>query len=84
MDNADIEHRFAFHPAATEEKRTRHRSARNACLLAAERINMLCPEGREKSLAITKLEEAMMWANAAIARVSDVDGDGGGDGGGDA
>ena len=28
----------------------------------------LCPESRELSLAITKLEEAVMWANAAIAR----------------
>lgn len=28
----------------------------------------LCPESRELSLALTKLEEAVMWANAAIAR----------------
>lgn len=27
-----------------------------------------CPESREKSLAFTKLEECVMWANAAIAR----------------
>lgn len=27
-----------------------------------------CPECRETSLAITKLEEAIFWANAAIAR----------------
>jgi len=27
-----------------------------------------CPECRETSLAFTKLEEAIMWANAAIAR----------------
>jgi hypothetical protein len=31
-------------------------------------INDLCPESREKSLAITNLEQAVMWANAAIAR----------------
>jgi len=27
-----------------------------------------CPPSRELSLALTKLEEAVMWANAAIAR----------------
>ena len=31
-------------------------------------IDELCPNSREKSLAMTKLEEAVMWANAAIAR----------------
>jgi hypothetical protein len=34
----------------------------------AEIINALCPESREKSLAITNLEECSMWANASIAR----------------
>jgi hypothetical protein len=28
----------------------------------------LVPAGRELSLALTKLEEAMMWANDGIAR----------------
>lgn len=26
-----------------------------------------CPAGRELNLALTKIEEAVMWANAAIA-----------------
>jgi hypothetical protein len=29
-----------------------------------------CPDSRERSLAITKLEEVVMWANASIARRS--------------
>lgn len=68
IDHADLEHRFAFHPAATQEKRDEHTSIRQACHEAAKRINELAPDGREKALAITKLEEAMMWANAAVAR----------------
>ena len=68
MDPADIKHRFAFPAAADQEKRDAHASARQACRQAAERIDELCPEGREKALAITKLEEAMFWANAALAR----------------
>ena len=31
-------------------------------------IDGLCPDSREKSLAMTKLEECAMWANASIAR----------------
>jgi hypothetical protein len=31
-------------------------------------IENTCPESREKSLAITNLEQAVMWANASIAR----------------
>ncbi len=68
MDAAELQHRFDFHPATTVEKQGQHGSVRHACKTAAHRINELCPNGREKSLAITKLEEAMMWANAAIAR----------------
>lgn len=34
----------------------------------AELVFALAPESRERSLAFTKLEEAIMWANAAIAR----------------
>ena len=30
-------------------------------------IDMCCPESREKSLAMTKLEECVMWASKSIA-----------------
>ncbi len=39
--------------------------------LARGLASLICrnaPESRERSLAMTKLEEAVMWANAAIAR----------------
>ena len=31
-------------------------------------IEEFCPDSREKSLAITNLEQFVMWANASIAR----------------
>lgn len=70
MDIADLGHRFAFHAAPDDEKRNAHSSVRATCLDAALRINDLAPDGREKSLAITALEEAMMWGNAALARAT--------------
>lgn len=31
-------------------------------------IDKHCPNCREKALAMTKLEESVMWSNASIAR----------------
>lgn len=68
MAPEDIAHRFAFHAATTQEKRDAHTSVRQHCRQLADYINDNVPDGREKSLAITRIEEAMMWANAALAR----------------
>lgn len=68
MGAADIEHRFDFHPAATAEKRGEHGSVRAAAKELALFIDANVPDGREKAVALTKVEEAMFWANAAIAR----------------
>ncbi|WP_301119605.1 Acb2/Tad1 domain-containing protein [Mycolicibacterium fortuitum] len=69
--SADIDHRFDFHPATTEEKRAEHGSVRSACKELAHKLDRDLPPGREKALAVTKLEETMFWANAAIARAVD-------------
>lgn len=68
MQPTDIENRFAFHAATTEEKRDAHTSVRQQCRQLADFLNEQLPEGREKSLAVTKLEEVMFWGNAALAR----------------
>jgi hypothetical protein len=68
VDPKDIEHRFAFHAASTQEKRDEHTSVRQQCRQLADSLNEALPEGREKAVVMTKLEEVMFWANAAIAR----------------
>lgn len=70
MSIPDIENRFAFHAATTQEKRDEHSSVRVRLGAAAHYVDAHVPDGREKALAITKLEEAMFWANAAIARAN--------------
>lgn len=68
MQTEDIESRFSFHPAKTEHARDSHECVRSECKRLATLFNEFLPEGREKSVAITKLEEVMFWANASIAR----------------
>lgn len=40
---------------------------REHALTLYHNINLLCPNSREKSLAITNLEQAIMWTNRSIA-----------------
>jgi len=67
MEPKEITNRFQYHPP-DEAKKIAHETMRSACLSLAEALNAALPEGREKSLAVTHLEEVMFWANAAIAR----------------
>lgn len=71
MAPADIAHRFAFHAATTDEKRDAHTSVRQQCRQLADFLNAQLPDVREKSTAITKLEEVMFWGNVALARQND-------------
>ena len=64
----DLENRFTYHPPETEEQISRYASIRAAALALAEYILNNTLESREQSLAITKLEEVVFWANASIAR----------------
>jgi hypothetical protein len=67
MDADDITHRFTYH-RPDGDKAARHEQVREQMLVTAHRIDELCTTGRELFLAMTALEEAMMWANASIAR----------------
>lgn len=69
MDPIELENRFTFHPATTDKRKDDHLNVRNLCLDLAEELNGLLPEGREKSLAVTQLEQVMFWGNAALARL---------------
>lgn len=62
-----LENNFTYH-APKPGQPQRYESLRHLAHTYAETILSYCPSSRERSLAITKLEEAVMWANAAIAR----------------
>jgi len=67
MTSVEMNLRFTYH-LPTREQILAYDVIRTTAKSLACAIDATCPDSREKSLAITKLEEAMMWANAAIAR----------------
>lgn len=67
MTDDQIHNNFSYH-APDQRQTVKYAQLRAEAKALAFIINGFCPESREKSLAMTKLEEAIMWANASIAR----------------
>lgn len=65
--NEQIENNFMYH-APKDGQAGKYTQLRAKAKELAYLIDKTCPNSREKSLAVTKLEEAIMWANASIAR----------------
>ena len=67
----EIECRFTYHaPKPGLGQQEKYQEIRDLAKKLAYMIEFDCIESREKALAMTRLEEAVMWANASIARRS--------------
>jgi hypothetical protein len=69
LKQEELDIRFTYH-APKPDQPEKYTQIRAAAMALAKLISQHCPTCREESLAITALEEAVMWANAAIARRS--------------
>jgi hypothetical protein len=67
IGDADLANRFTHHSPKGDQA-DRYQKIRSTAHDMALCIDELAPDSREKSLAVTHLEETVMWANAAIAR----------------
>jgi hypothetical protein len=67
MDSETIDRNFKYH-TPKEGQPAIYQAIRDKAKELAVLLQASVPEGREKSLAFAKLEEAVMWGNAGIAR----------------
>jgi len=68
-ENEQIENNFTYH-SPKDGQNEKYELLRAKAKHLAYVIDESCPMSREKSLAMTNLEQAVMWANASIARSS--------------
>ena len=66
-DSLGLDKRFTYQPPKDDQPE-RYVMIRAAAKAFADVIENLTPQSREQSLAITKIEESVFWANASIAR----------------
>ena len=63
----DLQNRFLYHPPPNQARIDAHATVSNQCLQMAIDLSLICPKGRNLSIALTRLEEVRMRANAALA-----------------
>lgn len=62
-----LENNFTYHPP-DEISAVKYTEIRDRAKLFARFLLETCPPTRERSLAITAIENSVFWANASIAR----------------
>lgn len=62
-----IENNFKYRPVK-DDQAERYNLLRSLAKNLARAINANCPDSREKALAITNLEESVVWSIEAISR----------------
>jgi hypothetical protein len=67
LTDSELENRFTYH-APKEGQTEKYELLRNQGKQLAQLLVANVPSSRELMVAITKLEEAIFWANAGIAR----------------
>jgi hypothetical protein len=67
IDQERVKKDFTYHPPKDDQAQ-RYDLIRYTAQVFAEIVMRMSPESREKSLSLTKIDEAVFWANAAIAR----------------
>lgn len=67
MSLNEVSSRFKTYPMDDKAKRKSDKIRGDVTDLA-DTIGMYCTESREKSIALTKLEECLMWVNKCLSR----------------
>lgn len=71
MTSAELQRRFTHLEEQSSDQAKRHIHTDVLFLEFARELNRYIADGREKSLMMTKLEEARHWANEGIAKGGD-------------
>lgn len=66
ITRAEIERRMGYHPATGTQPEL-YQDFRRRFIELAEHVVTVLPPGRETSETVTLLEDALMWANKAVA-----------------
>jgi len=64
----DLDNNFKHHPPKDGFQAAKHEFIRDFGRQMASFVSRFCPQSREQALALTKIEEAVMWACVSLER----------------
>ena len=67
MPSDEAKFRLSYHPTAGERQRRMYESNRELYMSVYDYVSNVGEPSREKSLALTALQESLMWLNCHVA-----------------